>query len=46
MNECYSYWKDTRGKPGNIPKSSGVSEIGAHCIEEYVQLFIKDVSGR
>jgi hypothetical protein len=45
LSACYSYRKDKREKPGNIPKSNAVSEIWDYCIEEYFQLVIKGVSG-
>ena len=32
---CCSYQKGKRAKPGNLPKSNTLLEIGEHCIEKH-----------
>jgi hypothetical protein len=34
ISTCCSYQKDKRAKPGNLPKSNVLSEIGENCIEK------------
>jgi hypothetical protein len=36
---CFSYRKDKRAMPGNLPRSNYLSEIGGHWIEKSFQFF-------
>ena len=44
---CCSFQKDKREKPGNLPKSNSLFEIGGRCRDKYFSFFLRggDLNG-